>query len=157
MNTLPVLLISIFLVSCTQNPAKPYNNTRLPSSTTQQRNLIISSAFNTIGSPYRYGGTSYDGFDCSGLTRHAYKAAGISIPRTAAQQRDQSTRISSYSRILPGDLIFFKTGRKTDHVGIFVGNGQFIHASTGKKRVVQSKLDTPYWRRSFVKFGTYVR
>ncbi len=157
-----------FLASCSQIPQavtpSDGNSSSLPDNKAparypdmQTRNKIVQSATQTLGSPYRYGGTTVNGFDCSGLTRHVYQAAGLNIPRTAAQQRDRSKTIHSYSNLLPGDLIFFKTGRKTNHVGIFMGNGQFIHASTGKKRVIQAKLDTPYWRRSFVKFGSYIR
>jgi len=155
-----LITLTLALISCSQTPSKstiPVASSYNTSSINSQRSKIVQASYQTIGAPYRYGGTTYSGFDCSGLTRHAYKSAGISIPRTAAQQRDASRTVHSYSNLLPGDMIFFKTGRKTNHVGIFVGNGEFIHASTGQKRVVKVSLDTPYWRRAFVKFGTYIR
>ncbi|MEE9350985.1 MAG: C40 family peptidase [Thiotrichaceae bacterium] len=163
LSTLSIL--TVLITSCSQVPYKPNVQNQLPSGSSSpthsqinsHRNNVVQSTYRTLGSPYRYGGTTYNGFDCSGLTRHVYQSAGIAIPRTAAQQRDQSKTIANYSALLPGDLIFFKTGKKTNHVGIFVGNGQFIHASTSRKRVIKAKLDTPYWRRSFVKFGTYIR
>ncbi len=161
-------LSAMFLASCSQvpkattpsevyHPPAPYSPDSKRYPNIEQRKKVVLSAYQTLGSPYRYGGTTYNGFDCSGLTRHVYHAANLDIPRTAAQQRDRSKTIHSYSNLRPGDLIFFKTGRKTNHVGVFVGKGQFIHASTSKKRVIKTKLDTPYWRRSFVKFGTYIR
>lgn len=156
-----LLFISIVISSCSQSPTrKPDDNyqqpTQQPPSRSIQRNKVVQNAYQMLGSPYRFGGTTPRGFDCSGLTQHAYKASGITIPRVTGQQRDQSKTISSYSQLLPGDLIFFKTGRKTNHVGIYTGNGEFIHASTGKRRVVKVKLDSPYWRKHFVKFGTYI-
>ena len=162
------ILLSLALISCSQSPSRPTVPTSLPysspyghlpssGSNNPVRNRIVQSSYQALGVPYRYGGNTFSGFDCSGLTRHTYKSAGINIPRTAAQQRDASKTIRSYSDLLPGDMIFFKTGRTTNHVGIFVGNGEFIHASTGQRKVIKAKLDTPYWRRAFVKFGTYIR
>lgn len=159
--SIALLFVSIVISSCSQSPTrKPGDDSQRPTQQTPsrsiQRNQVVQSAYQMLGSPYRFGGTTPRGFDCSGLTQHAYKASGITIPRITGQQRDQSKTISSYSQLLPGDLIFFKTGRKTNHVGIYTGNGEFIHASTGKRRVVKVKLDTPYWRKNFVKFGTYI-
>jgi cell wall-associated NlpC family hydrolase len=167
--TIPVtlLIISTIISACSQLPTRRPTESNVPSTqtgqqppvpaTSTQRHTVVSSAYQALGTPYRYGGTTANGFDCSGLTRHVYLASGITIPRTAGQQRDLSKTISSYSLLKPGDLIFFKTGRKTNHVGVFTGNGEFIHASTSRKRVIKAKLDTPYWRKHFVKFGTYIR
>ncbi len=159
--SLSLLFIAIAISSCSQSPTrKPDGSSQRPTQQTPsqstQRNKVVQNAYQMLGSPYRYGGTTPKGFDCSGLTQHAYNASGITIPRVTGQQRDQSKTISSYSQLLPGDLIFFKTGRKTNHVGIYTGNGKFIHASTGQRRVVKAKLDSPYWRKHFVKFGTYI-
>ncbi len=162
---LSILLSAVFMSACTQvKPPqnKTNNNTHpaplsaLKSSELFARQRIINGAYQAVGSSYRYGGETLTGFDCSGLMRYIHRKANISIPRTAAQQRDQSRTIPTYSRLLPGDMIFFKTGHKTDHVGVYIGQGQFIHASTSQRRVMQSRLDTPYWRRHFVKFGSYI-
>lgn len=160
-----LLLASIvYLSACSQvrppaashpsQNARPYGSTNYPMS--PQRSAVVTTAQRVIGSPYRWAGNTPKGFDCSGLTRYVYGSANIAIPRTAAQQRDNSKTLPNYSHLRPGDLIFFKTGTKTDHVGIYVGNGEFIHASTSQRRVIQTKLDTPYWRKHFVKFGTYL-
>ena len=121
-----------------------------------QRRKMMKVAHQSLGVRYTWGGeTPREGFDCSGLMQHTYKLAGIRIPRTAAQQRDASRRISR-SQLKPGDMIFFKTGRRSNHVGIYTGNGEFIHASTGSKRVKKVKLDTSYWNKHFVKYGTFL-
>lgn len=121
-----------------------------------QRRQMMKVAHQSLGSRYKWGGeTPREGFDCSGLMQHTYKRSGIRIPRTAAQQRDASRRISR-SQLRPGDMIFFKTGRRSNHVGIYTGNGEFIHASTGSKRVKKVKLNTSYWNKHFVKYGTFL-
>jgi murein DD-endopeptidase len=116
---------------------------------------IVQAAHKAIGTRYKWGGkTPREGFDCSGLTLYTYAKSGIKIPRTAARQRDTSRQIS-YSQLQPGDLIFFKTGKRSNHVGIYIGNGEFIQSgsSTGVKI---DKLSNPYWKKRFVKFGTFI-
>jgi len=126
------------------------------SASSKQRQHVVSIAQQLIGAPYRYGGTTPSGFDCSGFTQFVFKQANISIPRTAAQQRDSTQTISSLRQLIPGDLIFFKTSERSNHVGIYVGNNQFVHTSTGQKQVKKSNLQNNYWRRHFVKFGRFI-
>ncbi|WP_103500307.1 MULTISPECIES: NlpC/P60 family protein [unclassified Streptomyces] len=85
----------------------------------------ISAAQSKIGSPYVFGNTGPHSFDCSGLTGWAYKQAGISLPRTSQAQANAGTRVSQ-SQLQPGDLVFYYAG--ITHVGIYVGNGQILHA-----------------------------
>ncbi|MEV0638875.1 NlpC/P60 family protein [Streptomyces sp. NPDC050619] len=85
----------------------------------------VSYAYAKLGSPYVWGATGPDAFDCSGLIQAAYRSAGISLPRTTYAQIDAGRRVSR-SELLPGDLVFFYSG--ISHVGIYVGNGQMIHA-----------------------------
>ncbi len=121
------------------------------------RQLISRMAHSTIGAPYKWGGNNpQQGFDCSGLMSYVYKnALGINIPRTAAQQRDQS-RTVSYEQLQPGDMLFFKTGRNANHVGVYIGNRKFVHAATGSKHVKVASMDSAYWHKRFVKFGTFL-
>lgn len=121
------------------------------------RQLISKMAHSTIGAPYKWGGNSpHQGFDCSGLMSYVYKnALGINIPRTAAQQRDQSRTIP-YEQLQPGDMLFFKTGKRANHVGVYIGNRKFIHAATGSKHVKVASMDSSYWHKRFVKFGTFL-
>jgi cell wall-associated NlpC family hydrolase len=79
------------------------------------------------GAPYRYGATGPSSFDCSGLTLYSYKKAGKTLPRTAAQQYNRSTRVSASKR-KPGDLVFFHSGSSVYHVGIYAGSGKLWHA-----------------------------
>ena len=121
------------------------------------RQLISIMAHSTIGAPYKWGGNNpKHGFDCSGLMSYVHKnSLGINIPRTAAQQRDQSRTIT-YEQLQVGDMLFFKTGRNSNHVGVYIGNRKFIHAATGSKHVKVASMDSPYWHKRFVKFGTFL-
>ncbi|WP_329335633.1 NlpC/P60 family protein [Streptomyces sp. NBC_00663] len=85
----------------------------------------VSYAYTKLGSPYVWGATGPDAFDCSGLTQAAYRSAGISLPRTTYAQIDAGRRVSR-SELQPGDLVFFYSA--ISHVGIYIGNGQMIHA-----------------------------
>ncbi|HIO97715.1 MAG TPA: NlpC/P60 family protein, partial [Leucothrix sp.] len=95
------------------------------------------------------------GFDCSGLMSYVHKNAGLKIPRTTAQQRDNSRTID-YAQLQAGDMLFFKTGKKTNHVGMYIGNRKFIHAPSSGKHVTVASMDSSYWHKRFVKFGTYL-
>ncbi|MEU3252807.1 C40 family peptidase [Streptomyces sp. NPDC006997] len=85
----------------------------------------VSYAYQALGSPYVWGATGPDAFDCSGLTQAAYRAAGVSLPRTTYAQIGAGRRVSR-SELLPGDMVFFYSG--ISHVGLYVGGGQMIHA-----------------------------
>jgi murein DD-endopeptidase len=101
-----------------------------------------------VDMPYRYGGTSpRTGFDCSGLVQYSYHRAGLAVPRSTAEQR-RGSRVVHVSALRPGDLVFFdQEGKKSSHVGIYVGGRQFIHAPSSGKRVRKDRLDSPYWRK----------
>ena len=115
----------------------------------------IATAKKQIRKKYRWGGsTPRAGFDCSGLTHYAFKSANVSIPRPAAAQYKHTKRVS-LSKMQAGDLIFFHTRRtraRVNHVGIYLGNGKFIHAPRRGKRVSVAKL-SKYWRRKAVGAG----
>jgi cell wall-associated NlpC family hydrolase len=111
----------------------------------------VAAAMSFIGVPYRWGGTSAEtGFDCSGLVLAVYdKTIGPVLPRTAAQQA-AATRKIDRSDIAPGDLVFFNTRRhKFSHVGIYVGEGKFIHAPRTGARVRIDDMHRKYWTRRF--------
>jgi cell wall-associated NlpC family hydrolase len=88
---------------------------------------VIALASRYLGVPYVYGGASPRGFDCSGLTQYVYGLLGISLPRTAQQQYNATTRISR-SQAQPGDLVFFFTGGGITHMGIYLGGNMMIAA-----------------------------
>ncbi|MDR5902597.1 MULTISPECIES: C40 family peptidase [Halomonas] len=113
------------------------------------RVLILAAAERTLGTPYRFGGNSPTGVDCSGLVQLAYQAAGLAVPRTAD---DQFRRLPKVDRARPGDLLFFDTsgGGKASHVGIYRGNGQMIHAPGRGRRVETSPVEIAYWQERFL-------
>ncbi len=93
------------------------------------------------GSPYAWGATGPNRFDCSGLTLYAYKKAGKKLPRTAAQQYNRTKRVSASNRKL-GDLVFFHSGRNVYHVGIYAGKGTIWHSPKSGDVVRKAKIWT---------------
>ena len=105
---------------------------------------ILRAAYSVIGTPYVFGGTTPYGFDCSGFTQYAFKRAGVYLPRMADSQYYYGKRLS-VSQLRPGDLVFFTTYEPgASHCGIYVGNGNFIHAGTSTGVTVASAF-TGYW------------
>ncbi|MER6124000.1 NlpC/P60 family protein [Streptomyces sp. NPDC001795] len=98
----------------------------------------VAYVYGKLGSPYVWGATGPDAFDCSGLVQAAYRSAGISLPRTTYAQIDAGRRVSR-SELLPGDLVFFYSG--ISHVGLYVGNGQMIHAPNPSAPVRLAPID----------------
>lgn len=99
------------------------------------------------GTPYRLGGTTRAGIDCSAFVQQAYRSVyGLGLPRTTAQQSQVGKRIKGDYQT--GDLVLFKTRGKTRHIGIYLDQQRFLHASTSKG-VMISSLDNPYWRKHF--------
>ena len=112
-------------------------------------NSIISLSMNYIGVPYIFGGTSPYGFDCSGYVQYVFAKAGISIPRTADVQYDFGTPIST-TDLVSGDLVFFTTYTYgASHVGIYLGDNNFIHASSSRGVTIDS-LGSSYWSSHYI-------
>jgi cell wall-associated NlpC family hydrolase len=100
------------------------------------------------GTPYRYGGTTRKGIDCSAFVQAVYDDVfGLELPRATAAQVEEGEEIDRRD-LQPGDLVFFKTRPRTRHVGIYLGEGEFAHASTSRG-VMISHLDDSYWRSRF--------
>jgi len=104
-------------------------------------NNIIDEAESWIGTPYVYGGNSRNGIDCSALVCQVYQSVGETVPRTSQQQFDFVKQIDFIEK-KPGDLLFFKNNRAISHVGIYVGNGYMIHASTSSGVIKQSIFES---------------
>ncbi|MFN3740975.1 MAG: NlpC/P60 family protein [Thermodesulfovibrionales bacterium] len=114
------------------------------------RNRLIQFALSFLDTPYRKGGTTLEGIDCSGLVWSVFRNAGIEIPRTV-RELFFSGKPVEVEEVLPGDLIFFYTRRSSepDHVGIYIGEDKFIHASRRARRVIIAELDSPYFLKRF--------
>jgi cell wall-associated NlpC family hydrolase len=106
------------------------------------RDSIVVVARSQIGTRYRFGGTTpKGGFDCSGLVRYVLAALKISLPRTAAQQASIGDNVpKDTTRLRPGDLLTFGRGNRVTHIGIYVGNGRYVHASPTAGRVIETSL-----------------
>jgi len=120
------------------------------------RNVVgrraVSIALQQVGTPYRYGGSTPSGFDCSGLVYYSYANAGKNIPRTTAGQWAGLAPVEGRN-LLAGDLLFFNISGKMSHVGMYVGNGQFVHAPSSGKSVSIENLRSDYYRNAFVRAG----
>jgi cell wall-associated NlpC family hydrolase len=116
---------------------------------------VVDIAVSQLGTPYRYGGSTPRGFDCSGLVYYSYRRVGVRLPRsTMAQYRH--ARPVALKNLQPGDLVFFKrTYRPVSHVGIYAGNARFIHAPSKGRVVSYDSLNDPYWRKRLVAAGRY--
>lgn len=113
------------------------------------RALILAEAKRSLGTPYRFGGASESGLDCSGLVQLSYSRAGIPVPRTSHQQFASLPRVDAAR---PGDLLFFdiSSGGKASHVGIYLGEGQMIHAPGRGRHVTTTSLALDYWQERFL-------
>ena len=115
---------------------------------------IVGTARSKVGCAYRMGASGANVFDCSGFTSWVYSRNGKSLPRTAAAQYSGTSRVSK-SGLTPGDLVFFAGTYKSgiSHVGIYIGNGQFIHAANSKTGVTTSSLNSGYYSAHYAGAG----
>lgn len=121
-----------------------------PQATSSKALAIINTAKSYQGVPYVWGGTTPDGFDCSGFIQYVFNKNGISLPRVTSDQYKVGTSVSK-SNLIPGDLVFFETYKPgASHVGIYIGNNQFIHASSGKNKVMISSLTSTYYTEHYI-------
>jgi peptidoglycan endopeptidase LytE len=116
-----------------------------------ERQLLARVAMGFLGAPYRLGGSSVKGLDCSAFVKKIYAFFDINLPRTAREQARVGKRIPR-NELEIGDLVFFNTRRAFGHVGVYIGNNEFVHASSGRARSVKvDTLDKPYYNKRFVK------
>ena len=113
-----------------------------------ERKLFIKVATGFLGAPYRLGGATVRGIDCSAFVRKMYELFDIALPRTASEQSCVGIKVDK-DKLVEGDLVFFRTRKPIGHVGIYIGNNKFLHASYKGKSVRIDSLDQPYFQKRF--------
>lgn len=139
----------LFFVGGASTGIKPSVEALKGNTVISQASAIIATAKKYIGVPYLWGGTTPKGFDCSGYVQYVFNAHGITLPRTSRQQYTAGYAVSK-SNLQPGDLVFFNTsGSGVSHVGLYMGDGQFIHSSSSRG-VVIANLNSSYWSNLYL-------
>jgi cell wall-associated NlpC family hydrolase len=113
---------------------------------------VLQKALALLGTPYRWGGTDpTKGFDCSGLVGYVFRnALGIELPRVSRDMARNGQLVTDRAKLAAGDLVFFGRKGRVNHVGIYLGDGRFVHAPSRGKDVTVSELDTGYWSGRFL-------
>lgn len=149
------------LAACSSAPERPATEREFPTASTPGqapgpvRLQVVFTAMQMVGLPYRWGGATPEGFDCSGLVQYTYAHAGLKLPRTAAEQL-AAARPISLEQAAPGDLLFFQDGGRTSHVAIYLGEGRFIHAPRSGQPVSLDSFGSDYWRSRFRRAGSFI-
>lgn len=123
------------------------------------RDQLVRAGLKAVGTPYAWGGNDPDGFDCSGLTAFVYREiASLELPRRARDQRSEGKKVSR-PELEPGDLVFFATTRRRNvvsHVGIYIGDNQFVHAPSRGSTVRVDSMTSEYWSKRYSGARAYV-
>ncbi len=145
---LAALTIVTLMAACT-----PFQRETPDSPAASPGAAALLAAQSRIGTPYRYGGSGPEAFDCSGLVAYSYQQAGVTVPRTAAQQYALARPVRR-AELRAGDLVFFRlSGRNVSHVGIYAGDGQFVHAPQTGGLVRTASLDDEWYRERYAGAG----
>jgi cell wall-associated NlpC family hydrolase len=157
-----ILIISVsVLASCGHEPVRrnPVTDTNVGDSRPARqppRQTIgaqaATVAVRQIGVPYRYGGSTVRGFDCSGLAQYAYAQVGKRIPRTTGEQWRKLSAVPK-NKLQVGDLLFFKIDGSVSHVGLYLGKNRFVHAPSSGREVSIADLNSAFYRRAFIRGG----
>lgn len=140
MRGVVVACLGFLVAGCASDPVAPVTD---PGSAER----AAAFARKMVGRPYRFGGATPAGFDCSGLVQYSYRQAGVSLPRATDAQLRLSQPLRG-AHLRRGDLLFFdQEGKKKSHVGIYLGDGQFVHAPSSGKTVRTDRLDSAYWKK----------
>jgi cell wall-associated NlpC family hydrolase len=138
--------VSLVLAGCASVPERPAALGTPEMATSSRTSDIVEVARKYVGAPYRWGGSSPSGFDCSGLVRYVYAQVGVELPHNAAKQYALGAPVARED-LLPGDIVFFDRLR---HNGIYIGDGRFIHARQTGKRVAIAGLDEAWYAERWV-------
>ena len=125
-------------------------NRSLVSRKTKNLSKVVAAAYDLLGKPYIYGDIGKRGYDCSGLVYSIYlNQLGIELPRNSSAQARFGTKVKK-SELVPGDLLFFGSGNRISHVGIYIGDGNMIHSSTGKMKVKIDSIESGYYKNRLI-------
>jgi cell wall-associated NlpC family hydrolase len=154
------LLLSVALLAgCHTAPKTPepesWNGSGGAPSLRKRGDALAEFALTLRGARYRYGGATRDGFDCSGLVFYAHRQFGLTVPRTSRDQAAQAEAVKPRD-LKAGDLVFFKIdSRIVNHVGIYIGKRNFVHAPGAGKPVTVNSLDDEFYSQSFISAGRF--
>lgn len=146
------LLAALALPACSVAPRAPDPVQAIPAVGGDARTQAVFTAIQMVGAPYRWGGSTPDGFDCSGLVQYVFSSAGLRLPRTADAQQKAAVPVPLDDAVA-GDLLFFRDGGRTSHVAIYLGDGRFVHAPSTGKQVSLDSFGNSYWRARFDRAG----
>ena len=135
---------------CAWGPRHPSDDSPAPASPAAVQAIDLATGL--IGAPYRWGGATPDGFDCSGLVYYTFGKAGLSVPRTS-QAQYHAARPVPIAQAAPGDLVFFGRRGRISHVGIYLGDERFVHAPETGRTVTIARLSDGYYRERFAGVG----
>ena len=142
-----ILSVVFTLAACAGSPPRATSAIRPESAESVDAGRAADHALAMLGAPYRYGGVDSEGFDCSGLVHYSFRKIGIALPRDTRSLRQIGIEIDT-NDLAKGDLVFFdQEGRKSSHVGIYLGDGRFVHAPSTGGKVRTDKIDLTYWRK----------
>lgn len=152
-----IAVLALALGACSSAPPRhtssyPPPRTAPASVETDVGQAAVQIALQQVGVPYRYGGQSPSGFDCSGLIQYSYARAGQSVPRTTGALWS-GTEPVSHEQLQVGDVLFFSIAGKMSHVGLYIGDGRFVHAPSSGKTVNVQSLSNAYYRDAFLRAG----
>ena len=149
LRTMGIALFFLIIQGCSSHTTQSYHSSTSIQPQSTVADALLNQHKSWQGTPYRLGGQSRNGIDCSAFTQLTYQTLfGHSLPRTTLAQVDSGMAVKQH-QLIPGDLVFFKTGGdKQRHVGVYVEQGVFLHASTSKG-VTLSRLDNPYWKQHY--------
>ena len=150
------ILLAALLCGCGKNATRPTayvagSGVSTLSDTADLANAVLFRAMSLVGTRYVYGGnTPESGVDCSGLVGYVFRdAIGLRLPRTSAELGDLNRPEISFKHLQSGDLVLFADHRRISHVGIYVGNGQFVHAPNSGGTVRLDRINAPGWKETF--------
>jgi cell wall-associated NlpC family hydrolase len=142
---------ALLLAACAGSPVQAPVGTP-PAGEQTVAKQAAAVAMRQVGVPYRYGGSSPEGFDCSGLVHYAYARAGKAVPRTTADQWRQLRPVAG-NELEVGDVLFFDIEGKASHVGLYLGRQRFVHAPESGREVTIGDLDSGFYRQAFIRAG----